>query len=170
MTWAFLLYGRPYGVVQGEAIMYLTNGKILVIIRNDVCVAQLDRALGYGPRCRGFESSHARWLIKRDRLDGLSLLIVRVRVGHGRVRVCVPLRSAQSECPPDILRPLTHVKCFWRQALIYKGLPPVIILKIFVHIGSHYGIARFTICFSRFPACNAGAKAFQDSFVYRHRH
>ena len=25
-----------------------------------VCVAQLDRALGYGPRCRGFESSHAR--------------------------------------------------------------------------------------------------------------
>ena len=27
-----------------------------------VCVAQLDRALGYGPRCRGFESSHARKL------------------------------------------------------------------------------------------------------------
>ena len=80
MTWAFLLYGRPYGVVQGEAIMYLTNGKILVIIKNDVCVAQLDRALGYGPRCRGFESSHARWLTKRDRLDGLSFLIVRVRV------------------------------------------------------------------------------------------
>ena len=25
-----------------------------------VCVAQLDRALGYGPRCREFESSHAR--------------------------------------------------------------------------------------------------------------
>ena len=25
-----------------------------------MCVAQLDRALGYGPRCRGFESSHAR--------------------------------------------------------------------------------------------------------------
>ena len=25
-----------------------------------VCVAQLDRALGYGPRCRGFESSRAR--------------------------------------------------------------------------------------------------------------
>ena len=30
-----------------------------------VCVAQLDRALGYGPRCRGFESSHARLLQKR---------------------------------------------------------------------------------------------------------
>ena len=43
-----------------KAIMYLTNEKILVIIKNDVCVAQLDRALGYGPRCRGFESSHAR--------------------------------------------------------------------------------------------------------------
>ena len=27
-----------------------------------VCVAQLDRALGYGPRCRGFESSRARLL------------------------------------------------------------------------------------------------------------
>ena len=25
-----------------------------------MCVAQLDRALGYGPRCREFESSHAR--------------------------------------------------------------------------------------------------------------
>ena len=29
-----------------------------------VCVAQLDRALGYGPRCREFESSRAR--MKRD--------------------------------------------------------------------------------------------------------
>ena len=28
-----------------------------------VCVAQLDRALGYGPRCRGFESSHARYIV-----------------------------------------------------------------------------------------------------------
>ena len=27
-----------------------------------VCVAQLDRALGYGPRCREFESSRARML------------------------------------------------------------------------------------------------------------
>ena len=30
-----------------------------------VCVAQLDRALGYGPRCRGFESSHARSIAKK---------------------------------------------------------------------------------------------------------
>ena len=29
-------------------------------ISSYVRVAQLDRALGYGPRCRGFESSHAR--------------------------------------------------------------------------------------------------------------
>ena len=28
-----------------------------------VCVAQLDRALGYGPRCREFESSRARMRI-----------------------------------------------------------------------------------------------------------
>ena len=130
-------------MVQGEAIMYLTNGKILVTIRNDVCVAQLDRALGYGPRCRGFESSHARWLTKRDRLDGLSFLIVRVRVGHGRVRVCVPLRSVQSECPPDILRPLKHVKCFWRQALYI----------------------RVCLCFSRFSAGNAGACKCQYKIV-----
>ena len=27
-----------------------------------VSVAQLDRALGYGPRCREFESSHSRFL------------------------------------------------------------------------------------------------------------
>ena len=31
-----------------------------------VCVAQLDRALGYGPRCREFESSHARYLEEAD--------------------------------------------------------------------------------------------------------
>ena len=31
-----------------------------------VCVAQLDRALGYGPRCRGFESSRARMKKEQD--------------------------------------------------------------------------------------------------------
>jgi hypothetical protein len=30
------------------------------VLSKYVCVAQLDRALGYGPRCRGFESSRAR--------------------------------------------------------------------------------------------------------------
>ena len=39
-----------------------------------VCVAQLDRALGYGPRCRGFESSRARF-IRRDRKN-LSLFCI----------------------------------------------------------------------------------------------
>ena len=34
-----------------------------------MCVAQLDRALGYGPRCRGFESSHARLLQEESRTD-----------------------------------------------------------------------------------------------------
>ena len=36
-----------------------------------VCVAQLDRALGYGPRCRGFESLGARhgvWLSLVERV------------------------------------------------------------------------------------------------------
>ena len=30
------------------------------VVKQHVCIAQLDRALGYGPRCRGFESSCAR--------------------------------------------------------------------------------------------------------------
>ena len=40
-----------------------------------VCVAQLDRALGYGPRCRGFESSHAR-LTKKDKAVYLVLFVI----------------------------------------------------------------------------------------------
>ncbi len=35
-----------------------------------VRVAQLDRALGYGPRCREFESSHARYEKPQDSLFG----------------------------------------------------------------------------------------------------
>ena len=31
-----------------------------IVLSKYVCVAQLDRALGYGPRCREFESSRAR--------------------------------------------------------------------------------------------------------------
>ena len=34
-----------------------------IVLSKYVCVAQLDRALGYGPRCRGFESSHARYIV-----------------------------------------------------------------------------------------------------------
>ena len=34
--------------------------KCIILVIDYVCVAQLDRALGYGPRCRGFESSRAR--------------------------------------------------------------------------------------------------------------
>ena len=37
-------------------IMNVVKNKIFQRVR----VAQLDRALGYGPRCREFESSHAR--------------------------------------------------------------------------------------------------------------
>ena len=42
---------------------HLTFGYACFFVKNlleNVCVAQLDRALGYGPRCREFESSHAR--------------------------------------------------------------------------------------------------------------
>ena len=38
-----------------------------------VCVAQLDRALGYGPRCREFESSRARLFKKEVGYKVLSL-------------------------------------------------------------------------------------------------
>ena len=47
-----------------------------------MCVAQLDRALGYGPRCRGFESSHARYIVSKEPvvIPALSILqIVRGR-------------------------------------------------------------------------------------------
>lgn len=40
-----------------------------------VCVAQLDRALGYGPRCRGFESSRARMRRLSKPIGLLSLLL-----------------------------------------------------------------------------------------------
>ena len=36
-----------------------------LVRRRYVRVAQLDRALGYGPRCREFESSHARFIKKQ---------------------------------------------------------------------------------------------------------
>ena len=36
--------------------------KCIILVIDYVCVAQLDRALGYGPRCRGFESAHARYI------------------------------------------------------------------------------------------------------------
>ena len=49
-----------------------------------MCVAQLDRALGYGPRCREFESSHARTenlcftrVTKIDILKGVSFLYIK---------------------------------------------------------------------------------------------
>ena len=46
-----------------------------------VCVAQLDRALGYGPRCRGFESSHARLKNARPLFNrGLAFLMHRKKI------------------------------------------------------------------------------------------
>ncbi len=34
------------------------------VIRKDVCLAQLDRAFGYGPKGRGFESSNTRCMTR----------------------------------------------------------------------------------------------------------
>lgn len=53
-----IIYNVPYEQPLQEEIEY-------------VCVAQLDRALGYGPRCREFESSHAREL-KGNVYEGIS--------------------------------------------------------------------------------------------------
>ena len=39
-----------------------------------MCVAQLDRALGYGPRCREFESSRARIIAPKAYVLGALLL------------------------------------------------------------------------------------------------
>ena len=41
-----------------------------------VLVAQLDRALGYGPRCRGFESSRARDFFRNLKRFRIFLFII----------------------------------------------------------------------------------------------
>ena len=40
-----------------------------------VSVAQLDRALGYGPRCREFESSHSRLNLVNIMFTGFSFCV-----------------------------------------------------------------------------------------------
>ena len=59
-----LTFGRNYG-------------RISSVVRHnaDAVVAQLDRALGYGPRCREFESSHARFINEKDRIYILSFFV-----------------------------------------------------------------------------------------------
>ena len=51
-------------VIWSPAFIERTLDKSVIIDEKKlieyVCVAQLDRALGYGPRCREFESSRAR--------------------------------------------------------------------------------------------------------------
>ena len=70
-----------------------------------MCVAQLDRALGYGPRCRGFESSRARLYKKRTgRLTCPFSCIpkprpLRVR-GSGLVRVTAPSVGSSGKASP----------------------------------------------------------------------
>ena len=52
----------------------------------NVCVAQPDRALGYGPRCREFESSHAREGYPQNQMVLGVLLYIKVEINfasHG---------------------------------------------------------------------------------------
>ena len=86
---------------------------LLCMLRVKTCahVAQLDRALGYGPRCRGFESSRARKIKKNGCICICSFFILRTRRMRTRVRsrrphvkdMCRP-RSARTRRPPDASR------------------------------------------------------------------
>lgn len=70
-------------------------------------VAQLDRATGYGPVGRGFESFHARNYQSLELI--LKAFFICAWEFEPRVRVYVSLRSAQDKGPPDLLSPFTHV-------------------------------------------------------------
>ena len=85
-----------------------TSDKQRVLKRQkNVRLAQLDRAFGYGPKGRGFESSNARH--KKMGQDIKSCpIFYSSPVGLERVRstfhfVSVPLRSVQSQHPPDVV-------------------------------------------------------------------
>ena len=62
------LYGE--GEVPGSRTKEEGGGEQSRRKKEYVCVAQLDRALGYGPRCRGFESSRARRRSPRNESSG----------------------------------------------------------------------------------------------------
>ena len=63
-----------------------------------MCVAQLDRALGYGPRCREFESSHARFINEKDRIYILSFFVNKVsRKAQTGSSISALLRSAETK-------------------------------------------------------------------------
>ena len=52
-----------------------------IAFSNYVCVAQLDRALGYGPRCREFESSRARIMTSEAYVSEVFLALSQVLGG-----------------------------------------------------------------------------------------
>ena len=62
-----------------------------------MCVAQLDRALGYGPRCREFESSHARCKNKKRQPNGclflFALRAMKIRTEFVLAGIGMPARS-----------------------------------------------------------------------------
>ena len=51
-----------------------------------MCVAQLDRALGYGPRCREFESSRARIMTSEAYVSEVFLALSQV-LGDSLLRI-----------------------------------------------------------------------------------
>ena len=67
-----------------------------------VCVAQLDRALGYGPRCREFESSRAR--MKKGILFGECLF-----------ELCFDMNLSHWEKPTKITQEL-YGKCILQES------------------------------------------------------
>ena len=58
-------------------------------------VAQLDRALGYGPRCREFESSHARDKNERGKTKCLTSFVFGAEAEDSNSEVRSPLRSGR---------------------------------------------------------------------------
>ena len=74
----------------------------------NVCVAQLDRAFGYGPKGRGFESYHTRTKEKDNGFSHCPFSFAKRGVSRTQGSIYASLRSAQNRGPPDLVRPITH--------------------------------------------------------------
>ena len=88
------LYFLIYNMFCCEAVMFY----------KDVRLAQLDRAFGYGPKGRGFESSSARVKRKGDAKSISLFFSEATRKIRPRVCISASLRSAQSQGPLDLVR------------------------------------------------------------------
>ena len=95
----------------------------------DVRLAQLDRAFGYGPKGRGFESSNARYKIKRrDAKAPLLFILQRPLRLRTRGSVYASLRSVQCRGPfhkylkKAFVFGVTHGRIIKRQQKIRAGI------------------------------------------------